>query len=53
MSSIKVAVRVRPLNEAELSRNCAVVVTTDKSQITASNPESERTKTFKFDDVVS
>ena len=53
MSSIKVAVRVRPLNESEISLKCSIVVEADKSQVTVRNPESERTKTFKFDDVVS
>ena len=53
MSTIKVAVRVRPLSEVEISRNCAVVVKAENSQVTVTNPESERSKTFTFDDVVS
>ena len=53
MSTIKVVVRVRPLNEVEISQNCTVVVKTEKSQVTVTNPETERSKTFTFDDAVS
>lgn len=53
MSSVKVAVRVRPLNRTEESQNCDVIVQTDNSQVTVRNPESERAKTFTFDNVVS
>lgn len=53
MSSVRVAVRVRPLNGIEESQNCGVVITTENSQMIVKNPESERAKTFSFDDVVS
>ena len=53
MSSVRVAVRVRPLNGIEESQNCGVVVKADNSQVTVRNPESERAKTFTFDEVVS
>ena len=53
MSSVRVAVRVRPLNGTEESQNCAVVINADNTQVTVRNPESERGKTFTFDEVVS
>lgn len=53
MSSVRVAVRIRPLNGIEESQNCAVVINADDSQVTVRNPESERAKTFTFDEVVS
>jgi hypothetical protein len=54
MSSVRVCVRVRPLNGIEKSQNCGVVVETNvNSQVTVRNPENERAKTFTFDEVVS
>jgi hypothetical protein len=53
MSSVRVSVRVRPLNGIEGTQNCGVVVKTDNSQVTVRNPENERAKTFTFDEVVS
>ena len=53
MSSIRVAVRVRPLNGIEESQNCGVIVKANDCQVTVKNPESENAKTFTFDNVVS
>ncbi|CAB4009819.1 kinesin unc-104, partial [Paramuricea clavata] len=49
MSSVKVAVRVRPLNRRELNHKsqCIIQMVGDKTAIT--NPKTEQSKTFSFD----
>ncbi|XP_076815632.1 kinesin-like protein KIF28 [Clavelina lepadiformis] len=47
--SIKVAVRVRPFNQRELSRKAKCVVSMQGNSTTITNPTNKETKQFSFD----
>lgn len=54
--SIKVVVRVRPINSKQISLNCQTIVTADEgnNQITIVKPdEPDHVKTFAYDSVFS
>ncbi|XP_070562203.1 kinesin-like protein KIF1A isoform X4 [Ptychodera flava] len=49
MSSVKVAVRVRPFNAREISRGCTCIIDMDGNRTSIKNPKSNENKSFNFD----
>ncbi|XP_076451746.1 kinesin-like protein unc-104 isoform X1 [Babylonia areolata] len=53
MSSVKVAVRVRPFNSREMSRDAECIIAMENNKTTITNPKAgpkdAKTKTFEFD----
>ncbi|KAL8609995.1 Kinesin-like protein kif1a [Nucella lapillus] len=53
MSSVKVAVRVRPFNNRELTRDAECIIAMDNNKTTITNPKAgpkdTKTKTYEFD----
>ena len=54
MSSVKVAVRVRPFNNREIGRDCVGIIEMDGPKTIITNPKvpfgsKEATKSFNFD----
>jgi uncharacterized coiled-coil DUF342 family protein len=47
--SIKVAVRIRPMNKNELSENSTNVISVNNNSVTVTDPVSKKTKDFGFD----